>query len=65
MKTNRLRFITAPDKVPDRRKPYWIELATLEKIAPASFPISEAVAITISRITAHITEYSAISCPSP
>src|SRR5580693_571001 len=44
--------------------PYGIELATLEKTLFALEPISRMVPTTITRITASITAYSAISCPS-
>jgi len=41
-----------------------MELATLEKTLFAFDPISRTVPTTITRITASITAYSAISCPS-
>jgi hypothetical protein len=43
---------------------YLIELATLEKTLLALDPISRMVPTTITRITANITAYSAMSCPS-
>lgn len=43
---------------------YWIELATLEKVLFALDPISRTVPTTITRMTASITAYSAMSCPS-
>lgn len=43
---------------------YWIELATLENVLLALAPISRTVPTTITRITASITAYSAMSWPS-
>src|SRR5712672_1060421 len=43
---------------------YWIELAVLENTLLALDPISRIVPTTRTRITASITAYSAISCPS-
>ena len=43
---------------------YWIELATEENIVLALVPMSLIVPTTITRITASITAYSAISWPS-
>src|SRR5581483_6288940 len=43
---------------------YCTELATLEKTLFAFDPMSRIVPTTITRITANITAYSAISCPS-
>jgi hypothetical protein len=43
---------------------YWMELATLEKTVLELLPISRTVPTTITRITASITAYSAISWPS-
>lgn len=42
---------------------YWIELATLEKTLFEFDPTSRMVPTTITRITANITAYSAMSCP--
>jgi len=42
---------------------YWMELATLEKTLLAFEPITRNVPTTITRITANITAYSAMSCP--
>jgi hypothetical protein len=43
---------------------YWIELATLENAVLAFDPIKRTVPTTRTRITANITAYSAMSCPS-
>lgn len=43
---------------------YWIELAVFEKTLLALDPISRIVPTTRTRITASITAYSAMSCPS-
>jgi hypothetical protein len=43
---------------------YWSELATLEKALLALDPISLMVPTTRTRITASMTAYSAMSCPS-
>src|SRR5580704_7451735 len=42
---------------------YCSELATEEKILLALVPISRTVPTTITRITANMTAYSAMSCP--
>ena len=42
---------------------YWMELATEEKTLLAFDPTRRTVPTTITRITASITAYSAISCP--
>src|ERR1700722_17805324 len=42
---------------------YWIELATDENTVLALDPINRTVPTTMTRITASITAYSAISCP--
>ena len=47
-----------------RNVSYWIALLTCEKTLLAFEPISRTVPTTITRITAIITEYSAMSCPS-
>jgi hypothetical protein len=43
---------------------YWIALAVLENTVLAFEPMSLTVPTTNTRITASITAYSAISCPS-
>ena len=43
---------------------YWIALATLEKALLAFDPTSRIVPTTRTRITASMTAYSAMSCPS-
>jgi len=43
---------------------YWTELATEENTLLALVPIRRMVPTTITRITASITAYSAMSCPS-
>jgi hypothetical protein len=43
------------------RRSYWTELATCENTVLALEPISRIVPTTITRITASITAYSAIS----
>src|SRR5205807_2593969 len=43
---------------------YWIELATLENTVFDLVPTSRMVPTTSTRITANITAYSAMSCPS-
>src|SRR5437868_12472111 len=43
--------------------PYWSELATFEKTVFALVPMSLIVPTTITRITASMTAYSAMSCP--
>jgi len=48
---------------PRQRCPYWTELATEEKTLLALEPMSRMVPTTITRITASITAYSAISWP--
>jgi hypothetical protein len=48
----------------ERQKPdtdYWMELATFENTLLAFDPINRTVPTTITRITASITAYSAIS----
>src|SRR5712692_5962116 len=47
-----------------RRGSHWIELAAAEKTLLAIAPMSRSVPTTITRITASITAYSAMSCPS-
>lgn len=42
---------------------YWMELATLEKTLFEFDPTRRMVPTTITRITANITAYSAMSCP--
>ena len=42
---------------------YWIELAACEKTVLEFDPISRIVPTTITRITASMTAYSAMSCP--
>src|SRR5436190_23949383 len=42
---------------------YWIELPTCENTLLALEPIKRTVPTTITRITASITAYSAMSCP--
>jgi hypothetical protein len=46
------------------QKSYWMELATFEKTLFAFEPMSRTVPTTITRITANMTAYSAISWPS-
>src|SRR5579871_3540238 len=73
----RVRFMPFPSKIPikpsvgERARPldrwaldYCMELATLENTLLALEPIKRMVPTTITRITASITAYSAISCPS-
>jgi len=55
------KFGTALKSIPSF---YLIALATFENTLPAFDPISRTVLTTMMRITASITEYSAISCPS-
>src|SRR2546427_5923763 len=42
---------------------YWTELATEEKTLLALLPTSRMVPTTMTRITASMTAYSAMSCP--
>jgi len=42
---------------------YWIALPTCENTVFAFVPIKRTVPITITRITASMTAYSAMSCP--
>src|SRR5712691_7645558 len=58
-------FLERPRGGPRRFEPgYWIALPTDEKTLLALEPINRIVPTTITRITASITAYSAISCPS-
>lgn len=53
-----------PVEIGQMRRNYWIELPTCENTVLALLPIRRTVPITITRITANITAYSATSCPS-
>lgn len=46
-----------------RRRSYWIELPTCEKTVLALEPIKRIVPTTITKITAAMTAYSAMSWP--
>lgn len=64
----RFRIPSDPDLYPliirsVRGRIYWMELATEEKTLLAFDPTRRTVPTTITRITASITAYSAISCP--
>jgi hypothetical protein len=54
----RVRFLF---KLAELERGYWIELATLENALLALVPMSRTVPTTITRITANITAYSAMS----
>ena len=58
------RCLRLEGRVVTRNVCYWIALPTCEKTLLAFEPISRTVPTTITRITASITEYSAMSCPS-
>jgi hypothetical protein len=48
-------------KLAKRKRGYWIELATLENALLALVPMSRTVPTTITRMTANMTAYSAMS----
>lgn len=52
------------DPLLTRNPGYWIELPTCEKTLLALEPIRRTVPTTMTRITASMTEYSAMSWPS-